>query len=79
MFENVCLSNSRSFLLFYDWQITDNSENVFSLELGELSDLDPTQKEVVSKNMINHLRRLASERDDYSQVALHPMSSYNLA
>lgn len=50
-------------------QVTDNSENVFNLELGELSDLDQAQKEIVSKNMINHLRRLASERDDYSEVS----------
>ncbi|XP_072171523.1 girdin-like [Diadema setosum] len=49
-------------------EITDNSENVFSLELGEVGDLDQAQKEIVSKNMINHLRRLASERDDYSET-----------
>nr|XP_054757982.1 girdin-like [Lytechinus pictus] len=50
------------------FKVTDNSENVFNLELGELSDLDQAQKEIVSKNMINHLRRLASERDDYSEL-----------
>ncbi|XP_041468126.1 girdin-like isoform X2 [Lytechinus variegatus] len=51
-------------------EVTDNSENVFNLELGELSDLDQAQKEIVSKNMINHLRRLASERDDYSETIM---------
>ena len=50
--------------------MTDNSENVFSLQMEDIADLPPDQQEGMSKNMFNHLKRLAKERDDYSEVIL---------
>ncbi|XP_072031647.1 girdin-like isoform X3 [Amphiura filiformis] len=49
-------------------EVTDNSENVFSLQLEDIADLPPDQQEGISKNMFNHLKSLAKERDDYSEA-----------
>ena len=59
-------------------QVTDNSENVFSLQMEDIADLPPDQQEGMSKNMFNHLKRLAKERDDYSEVLISNTLKYYL-
>ena len=55
-------------------QITDNSENVFSLQWGDIAELPADQQDGIAKNMFNHLKNLTRERDDYSEVYIHFLS-----
>ncbi|XP_033125963.1 girdin-like [Anneissia japonica] len=51
-------------------EITDNNENVCSLNWGDFADLSMEQLDLQSRNMFNQMKRLVKERDNYSETIM---------
>ncbi|XP_071962737.1 uncharacterized protein [Antedon mediterranea] len=51
-------------------EITDNNENVCSLNWGEFVDMSMEQIDLQSRNMFSHMKRIVKERDNYSETIM---------